>query len=160
MCQAEGMTDDSPDVLAMARAVKRARSSLVDAVVRSLAAEAGGTAGLNPAHAQVFECLDPAGTRLTVLAQRAQMTHQAMGELVSDLVENGYLERVSDPADGRARLIRATARGRTQSRRAAAPLAAIRDRWQAELHDVTAAQVVAGLEALIAVCEAFARPDP
>ena len=34
-----------------------------------------------------------------------------MGELVAHLVERGYLETVPDPSDGRARLVRATARG-------------------------------------------------
>jgi DNA-binding MarR family transcriptional regulator len=33
------------------------------------------------------------------------MSPQAMGELVDDLVRRGYLERVPDPADRRAKLI-------------------------------------------------------
>jgi DNA-binding MarR family transcriptional regulator len=57
------------------------------------------------AHAAVFVNIDRAGSRLTVLAERAAMTPQAMGELVDDLVERGYLTRVSDPSDRRAKLI-------------------------------------------------------
>ena len=34
------------------------------------------------------------------------MTKQGMGQLVADLEKKGYVERVEDPADGRARLVR------------------------------------------------------
>lgn len=70
-----------------------------------------GFTDLRSAHAAPFMVLDPGGTRASVLATRAHMTKQAMGELVSYLVDRGYLETVPDPTDGRARLVRATARG-------------------------------------------------
>lgn len=57
------------------------------------------------AHSAVFAQIAPDGSRLTDLARRANMTPQAMGELVDDLVRRGYLERVPDPADRRAKLI-------------------------------------------------------
>ena len=68
---------------------------------------------LRPAHLIVFQSLDhpPAGTRLTVLAERAQMTPQAMGQLVDTLEQGGYVERIPDPADRRAKLICYTNRG-------------------------------------------------
>ena len=47
-----------------------------------------------------------------MLAARAQMTKQSMAQLVAHLEAHGYVERVPDPADGRAKLVRATARGR------------------------------------------------
>jgi DNA-binding MarR family transcriptional regulator len=59
-----------------------------------------------------FENVDPEGTRVTVLARRAGMTHQAMGELVATMQRRGYAERVADPTDGRATLIRLTPVGR------------------------------------------------
>jgi DNA-binding MarR family transcriptional regulator len=40
------------------------------------------------------------------------MTKQSMAELVAHLEAHGYAERVPGPEDGRARLVRATARGR------------------------------------------------
>ena len=66
---------------------------------------------LRAAHATPFMVLDPEGTRSSVLATRAHMTKQAMGELIAYLTDRGYLESVPDPTDGRARLVRPTARG-------------------------------------------------
>ena len=63
-------------------------------------------------HGNVFQFLDESGTRVSVLAQRAQVTKQSMAELVRHLESRGYIERVPDPTDRRAKLVRATARGR------------------------------------------------
>ena len=67
---------------------------------------------IRPAHGCVFGNVDPDGTRLTDLADRAHMTKQSVGEVVTDLQQRGYVERVPDPNDGRAKIIRLTARGR------------------------------------------------
>jgi DNA-binding MarR family transcriptional regulator len=48
---------------------------------------------------------------VSVLAERAQITKQSMAELVAHLERHGYVERVPDPSDGRAKLVRATPRG-------------------------------------------------
>ena len=61
--------------------------------------------GITAAHHPVFYNLDRDGTRLTELAARAGITHQSMGELVAALVDSGYLRRVPDPGDRRARLV-------------------------------------------------------
>ena len=66
---------------------------------------------IRPAHGCVFGNVDPDGTRLTDLADRAHMTKQSVGEVVNDLQQRGYVERVPDPSDGRAKIIRLTARG-------------------------------------------------
>ena len=63
-------------------------------------------------HGSVFQYLDDAGTRVSVLAERAQVSKQAMAQLVAHLEAHGYVERIPDPADRRAKLVRATARGR------------------------------------------------
>ena len=63
-------------------------------------------------HGNVFQYLDDAGTRVSLLAQRAEVSKQAMAQLVAHLELHGYVERVPDPSDRRARLVRATARGR------------------------------------------------
>ena len=69
-----------------------------------------------PKHSAVFAQIDAAGSRLTDLARRANMTPQAMGELVDELEELGYVTRTPDPADRRAKLIVLTARGRSAVR--------------------------------------------
>jgi DNA-binding MarR family transcriptional regulator len=82
------------------------------------------------AHGNVFQFLDDGGTRVSVLAQRAQMTKQSMGELVAHLEAHGYVERVPDPSDGRARLVRATApRGQEIYPLARAAIAEVEARW-------------------------------
>ena len=63
---------------------------------------------IRAAHSAVFVNIDRAGSRLTHLAERAAMTPQAMGELVDDLAGMGYVERLPDPADRRAKLIMLT----------------------------------------------------
>jgi DNA-binding MarR family transcriptional regulator len=65
-----------------------------------------------PKHSAVFAQISPDGSRLTELARKANMTPQAMGELVDELVDMGYLVRRPDPGDGRAKLIVLTKRGR------------------------------------------------
>jgi len=60
---------------------------------------------IREAHSAVFVNIDRDGTRLTHLAERALMTPQAMSELVDHLVSHGYLERMPDPSDRRAKLI-------------------------------------------------------
>jgi DNA-binding MarR family transcriptional regulator len=62
-------------------------------------------------HGNVFAFLDDRGTRVSVLAERAQVTKQSMAELVAHLERHGYVERVPDPDDRRAKLVRATRRG-------------------------------------------------
>jgi DNA-binding MarR family transcriptional regulator len=63
-------------------------------------------------HGCVFGNIEPDGSRLTVLAERANMTKQSVGEVATELERRGYLERVPDPGDGRAKIIRLTERGR------------------------------------------------
>ncbi|WP_433663664.1 MarR family winged helix-turn-helix transcriptional regulator [Nocardia sp. CA-128927] len=91
--------------------------NLLSAAARTLAAEldagiaAAGFDDVRAAHAPVFQLIEPDGTRLTALAERAGMTKQAMGELVRHLEGRGYVEVDVDPADRRAKLVRLTTRG-------------------------------------------------
>lgn len=62
-------------------------------------------------HGNVLQFLDDEGTRVSELARRAQITKQSMAELVAHLERHGYVERVPDPSDRRAKLVRATPRG-------------------------------------------------
>ena len=66
---------------------------------------------IRPGHGCVFSNIEPDGSRLTDLAERAMITKQAVGEAVSDLERLGYVVREPDPADRRAKIIRLTERG-------------------------------------------------
>lgn len=70
-----------------------------------------GYADVRLAHGAVFRSIVPEGSRITEMAERAQMTKQSMGALVEYLRERGYVELQPDPSDGRAKLVHLTARG-------------------------------------------------
>jgi DNA-binding MarR family transcriptional regulator len=73
---------------------------------------AAGYQGLRPSHGCVFRYLDVDGSRLSDLAEKSGMTKQAFGEHVANVESLGYIVRVPDPEDGRAKLIVPTPRGR------------------------------------------------
>jgi DNA-binding MarR family transcriptional regulator len=88
--------------------------SLAHLLVSRRVGEAVAAAGhpVRPSHGAVFSQLGPDGARLTDLARVAQMSPQAMGELVDELEGLGYVERRPDPSDRRAKLIVLTPAGR------------------------------------------------
>jgi DNA-binding MarR family transcriptional regulator len=100
---------------------------------RVLAAVTAGGHDISLAQARVFQRLDRNGSRLTDLAQAAQMSKQAAAFLVDDLEAGGYLERVPDPTDRRARLIRITPRGRDAVAVALVEQRRVEAEWEARL---------------------------
>jgi DNA-binding MarR family transcriptional regulator len=92
-----------------------------------------GHPAIRAPHGNVFAFLDEGGTRVSELAARAQITRQSMAELVAHLERHGYVERGPDPADRRAVLIRATARGREVYATARDVIADIEREWTAQL---------------------------
>jgi DNA-binding MarR family transcriptional regulator len=62
------------------------------------------------AQARVAARIGQHGTRVSELAEQARVTKQSAGFLVQQLEAAGYVERVPDPTDRRARLVRLTAR--------------------------------------------------
>lgn len=89
--------------------LREAFRALNDLVMARLA-ESGHEA-VRPAHAAVFQYLDDTGTTVSLLATRAQMTKQAMAELVRHLETHGYVVRQPDPTDRRAKQVVPTDRG-------------------------------------------------
>ncbi|QOV33395.1 MarR family transcriptional regulator [Streptomyces ferrugineus] len=79
-------------------------------VLQALAA--AGYDDLTSAQGRVFARIGPQGTRVTDLAEQAQITKQTAGFLVDQLERAGYVRRVPDPTDARARLVQIAARGK------------------------------------------------
>jgi len=98
---------------------------------------------LRPAFSRVFENIDPQGTRMTDLAERAQMTHQSTSELMGGLEQRGYVQRIPDPIDHRARLVCMTPKGRELVPLTVAEIAQIEQVWlrQLDQHDQREFQV-------------------
>ena len=69
------------------------------------AAAAAGFDDMTPAQARIAARIGPHGTRLTDLAVQALVTKQTAGHLVDQLERAGYVRRVPDPTDKRARLV-------------------------------------------------------
>jgi DNA-binding MarR family transcriptional regulator len=88
--------------------------SLTHLMLSRQVAEGAARAGhpVKPSHSAVFGQMTSDGARLTELAKRANMTPQAMGELVDELEAAGYVSRAPDPTDRRAKLITLTELGR------------------------------------------------
>lgn len=81
------------------------------AEVRVLERIASRGHAMTTAQARLAARVDEGGTRLTELAERAGITKQSAGFLVDALEREGYVRRVPDPSDARARLVRLAARG-------------------------------------------------
>ena len=92
-----------------------------------------GFEDIRPAHTAVFQHIQADGSRLTDLADRAQITKQSMGYLVDYLEQQGYLERSTDPDDRRVTLIGLTDRGWDQVRAALTIIATIEQQWTARI---------------------------
>jgi DNA-binding MarR family transcriptional regulator len=92
-----------------------------------------GYGDVTVAQARLVARISSKGTRLTTLAEAAQVTKQTAGFLVDQLEKAGYVERVPDPADGRARLVKMTEKAKAVSTIANAEAAAVEQEWEKHL---------------------------
>ncbi|MDT7784100.1 MAG: hypothetical protein QOF58_2519 [Pseudonocardiales bacterium] len=97
---------------------------------RIMAAITGAGFEVTLAQARLLQRIGPDGTRLTELADAAQVTKQTAGFLVDQLEKLGYVERVPDPSDGRARLVRVTEKAQGATPVAEAEIARIEAEWE------------------------------
>jgi DNA-binding MarR family transcriptional regulator len=86
-------------------------------------------ADIRPTHGCIFRFVRGQGMRLTVLAEMAGMTKQSVGEIVDDLVVRGYVKRIPDPEDKRAKLICLTERGERAQATGLALFAKVEKQW-------------------------------
>jgi DNA-binding MarR family transcriptional regulator len=114
---------------------------------------------IRPTHGCVFRFVKGPGLRLTDIAERANMTKQSVGEIVDDLAGRGYVKRIPDPDDRRAKLICLTERGEEAQAYGLRLFAEVEQQWGERY----GAERIAGLRELleeIAAVEApFAVPE-
>ena len=109
--------------------------------VSAALAERGFT-DYRPTYQVVFQWCRPEGSRLTELAERAGVTKQSMGEIIDVLEQRGYVERVPDPTDGRAILVRRTERGWEVNRVARQVVDQLQQEWAQALGKEQFAQLL------------------
>lgn len=118
------------------RLLLEARRELASALDADLAER--GYPDLRPGHAALFLSVDRrSGSRITDLAEQNRLTKQAMMAMVDDLEEHGYVRRVPDPADARAKLVRLTAHGRRAAAECRRAIQALEQRTRRALGDRT-----------------------
>ena len=109
-------------------------------------AHALGHKDLRPAHARLMVFLGWEGSRITDIAKAQDVTKNAVGQLVTELEDLGYVERVPDPADGRAKIVRYTRNGRALI----ADAARIAERLDAEIEAIVGTRRLAQLRSTLA----------
>jgi DNA-binding MarR family transcriptional regulator len=93
----------------------------------------GGFDDLDTAHLNVFRYPGPQGARPSELAARLRVSKQALNYLLGELERLGYLERRSDPDDGRSKRIALTRRGERLVRSMRDAVAEVERDWEARL---------------------------
>ena len=113
---------------------------------------------IRPAHGCVFGNMRPHGVRLTDIAERSRITKQSVGEIVTNLEELGYVERVPDPEDKRAKLVRLTKQGQIVQDAAFEIFADIEAEWAERIGKKKVAALRAALEELSLLPPLALRP--
>jgi DNA-binding MarR family transcriptional regulator len=125
-------------------------------VFKALAA--AGYDDFTPAQARVLQRIAPGGSRLTDLAEQASITKQSAGFLVDQLERAGYVERVADPSDARARLVRIAERGLQTLPLAASVVSKVEAEWTEHLGKRRMGQLREILVKLREITDPYATP--
>ena len=137
-----------PDISVL---MENAYRALVRELHRQLAS--AGFADIRPAHGSVFETIGRQGSRVTEMAEKAQITKGSMVELVDYLEARGYVERGPDPRDRRAKIVRLTPRGWEAVQVASAAIEGVEALWTAALGGQRMRALRRALAAMPAVIE-------
>jgi DNA-binding MarR family transcriptional regulator len=108
--------------------------------------------------ARVFQRIAPDGTRLADLAEAAQISKQTVGSIVDQLERAGYVRRVPDPRDARARLVTVTAKGAELAEISLPVIRDIEATWEAHLGRSRTRQLRQTLTALREITDPYAEP--
>lgn len=110
---------------------------------------AADMAGLRPVHALLLVPLLGGGRHAASLAADVGVTRQAVAQVVATLERDGYVRRVTDPGDARAKLVCLTPRGRAALRVMRASARATEDAWRLRLGPAQLTEFRAALLALL-----------
>ena len=102
---------------------------------------------VSAAHVHITRHLSLEGSRLSALSERAGMTKQAMGDLVTQCEAWGLVQRLPDARDARARRIVFTADGLAWLKAFEMAVAQAEREFRQEVGDEVATVVALGLEA-------------
>ena len=91
---------------------------------------AAGLDGIRPAQAVALIPLAAGGLHASDLADQLTVSRQAVAQGVAALERHGYVTRVPDPADARARIIELTPRGRQALRVMRSNALDLEKRWE------------------------------
>ena len=111
--------------------------------------------GVTVAQARLAQRIAEEGSRLTVLAEQAQVTKQTASLLVAALEAQGLVERVPDPTDGRARLIRFTSAGHAAAAQARDVAIGVEQEWARHLGPELTASLRDGLVKLREITDPY-----
>jgi len=114
---------------------------------------------IRPTHGCVFRYVQGEGLRLTEIAERADMTKQSVGEIVDDLVARGYVKRIPDPGDRRAKLVCLTERGEEAQAFARRLFARVEKQWAKRYGSERIGRLRELLEEIAAAEAPFAVPE-
>ncbi|TGD83887.1 MarR family transcriptional regulator [Mycolicibacterium sp. CH28] len=122
------MPDDAPSMPTLMFIAHRAAEAQVMSAVTG-----GGAENITLAQARLLQRMAPNGIRVTDLAERAGVTKQTAGALIDQLETAGYVVRMPDPVDARARLVVLSDKGASLCNTAAAEAARVEHRWRKHL---------------------------
>lgn len=105
--------------------------------------------------ARVFQRIAVGGSRLAELAQAAQLPKQTVGSIVDQLERAGYVRRVPDPDDARARRVTITARGKQLVDISLPVVREVEAAWRAHLGTTRSRQLREALTALREVTDPY-----
>jgi DNA-binding MarR family transcriptional regulator len=117
---------------------------------------AAGFDDITPAQGRIAARIGRSGTRLTDLAEQALVTKQTAGHLVDQLERAGYVRRVPDPTDARARLVQIAERGQAVVAVARKVEVEVEAEWTAHLGVDATAELRATLERLREITDPYA----
>jgi DNA-binding MarR family transcriptional regulator len=116
---------------------------------------AAGFSDVTSAQGRVFARIGPTGTRVTDLAEHARITKQTASFLVDQLEKAGYVRRVPDPADARARLVQIAPRGEAAVAIARVAEAEVEAEWTQHLGKQGASQLRRALTRLREITDPY-----